>query len=820
MPEPVKITTVEQSNDLSRILGVKTVAGEDRVVQVPAIEIFDPADVAAINTAAANAQAAAVTAVAAANSLALPLNARLVEKTQIIGLPATLTPVAGTNGASVTYIKLDPFQGSGVIDAVKFYSSGAGPVKIFRSTRVGDTWTPVGAVTTLTAVGGLNSFSVAASTMAAITVNSGEYIGYYGATLVQLTSGAQADGLGYVNSAAGDFTATGFTDSTPTTNNRLQISFTAKVGKFVDSDAYDATYAQRLGEAEEEVTIGVDVPVLGTVVSATINFMTGVAFTDDGWITEVQFYALAAGRLAVKIYDNSGLPLAAGGSVTQTSEVLSFNPTSDGLKTYSVTNGDFLPVPVKKGQRPGYYGIGVLTFTARTPSGGGFFTLPAGKETGTVTAGSTNQDLNIRLKYKARAKTTPPAPVFADVNHVAFYGQSNSVGADATPAISLTASARHITFNVGPKATKPGMTGGTLADDLAFKALAEDDSVPFGATPHGETSCSGFAVGYNRYAANGAGQRTFFMSAAGRSGAAAASILPHAVWYGNLVYHITRGKAYATGVSKSYAFSAIVMDHGETDALVDQPKANYRRMIDSIVTEATRAAKVTTGQARPPVWLFSVSPYGVAVGHGPTDAIIEKCAQTPDCHFYLSGYRLPRANGFHYSNNGQRLKGHYAARALHQLAAGKLVPDRLYWRSATFNGTTVTAIISGPTACTFNTAIPASDLGATAATTDFGFKVVDGTGTLTLSALACSAGVLNPATGLVDTTITMTVNRALAANPVLRYGLDFLAAGRTISSGADGNVYDSTTETVAVGGTTYIMAHSAYPVEMAVQAYE
>jgi hypothetical protein len=157
---------------------------------------------------------------------------------------------------------------------------------------------------------------------------------------------------------------------------------------------------------------------------------------------------------------------------------------------------------------------------------------------------------------------------------------------------------------------------------------------------------------------------------------------------------------------------------------------------------------------------------------------------------------------------------------LHQLAAGKLVPDRLYWRSATFNGTTVTAIISGPTACTFNTAIPASDLGASAATTDFGFKVVDGTGTLTLSVLTCSAGVLNPATGLVDTTITMTVHRALAANPVLRYGLDFLAAGRAIGSGADGNVYDSTTETVVVGGTTYIMAHAAYPIEMAIQAYE
>lgn len=176
-------------------------------------------------------------------------------------------------------------------------------------------------------------------------------------------------------------------------------------------------------------------------------------------------------------------------------------------------------------------------------------------------------------------------------------------------------------------------------------------------------------------------------------------------------------------------------------------------------------------------------------------------------------YRFPiGSDGVHLTAEAQYLKGVYHARAAAALAGGQL-PPAIRWLGAQADGTGFAVWASAPTPLAFSTAI----IGATA---NQGIKIVDDTGALTLSALSMGTAVLNPASGQYETPIACTLNRALGANPRFRYALDFAGSGYTVSSGASGNVFDTTSDTVEIDGSSYSLAHAAPPTEMPVFVVE
>ncbi|MCR5859731.1 hypothetical protein [Mesorhizobium sp. J428] len=591
--------------------------------------------------------------------------------------------------------------------------------------------------------------------------------------------------------------------------------------------------------------IGLD----GTPADGTASTDAVYVFSDicggDGFITEVWAYGKGAGSLELRLYSGDA-PSAESGVSTLHREFTQTLPLASGLNTWSSADGDFAPIPVRKTDRVAFYAGTLLAYEASASGdGGGYHPLLGANislDDPALSAGVFDARLQFgcRVDYPVeRIEASPPwavRPGFEvvldkDWNHAVDYGQSNNIGTD-TAAVSTTPSVRHYTFNIGPKMTKPGISGasGVTADDGAIKLLVEDNAKPQEANPYGETSCFTFASQFTKRAQKAStAVPTWFASAAGRAGTALSGgvsplngidkLQPNSVWYPNLVYHVEAAKREAGQIGRSYQVAFVGFDGLETDQLNGASYALVKSRLASLLDNFRADAMCKAGQDRRPIWLATTPMYGATVASGAIQALMDACEARRDIHFVCPGYRLPFVNSFHYSAQGQMLKGAYRARAAFQYAQG-LIPDRCWWRTVRYTGTTVTAVLSHPGTALLSFATAhstiASTIGATAQTTDGGIKVVDDTGTLTLSGITIGAAVWNPVTHLYDSEISMTINRSLGTNPKFRYARDYQGASRGVTSGADGLLYDNTAETVTLDGVTHVMAHAAPPCELSI----
>ncbi len=508
---------------------------------------------------------------------------------------------------------------------------------------------------------------------------------------------------------------------------------------------------------------------------------------------------------------------------TKTATLISKTPvtvSATGLNTFP------LNIAVPAGAYIGYKRLTGVNI--RTTTGGRNFTVPGGSlttvgNTGPVTAATAEQSLSYTVteleatlntqlnEFRSRNRTA--LALSTGWNHVVGYGQSLSIGADAIAIINSVASSYHKTFNVGEKMTKPGWGGlaGT-SDDGLTKALVEDTNSPFSGTT-GETSLSAFAREFSRRYSRARGTPPiWFASTAGRGGQPIASLDFLSSQYENFIYHVTAGKAAAVAAGKAYTVPFVLYKQGEADQAAATSKTLYKKLLSLLIDRFKQDVIATTGQANPPQWIFSTPVLSITTSANATEAQLELCDERDDCWFSAPLYRFPQVNSSHPSAAGQILLGHYESRVATQLATGQ-TPGRLRWLGASANGTAFTARISGPSAVAFNTTI----IGAA---TDNGIKIVDDTGTLTLSSMVIGTSVQNVNTGLWETPITCTLNRSLGANPKFRYARDYLGTGLIPSGGASGNVFDTSPETAVISGTTYSLAHPAPPVELAVYVEE
>lgn len=388
------------------------------------------------------------------------------------------------------------------------------------------------------------------------------------------------------------------------------------------------------------------------------------------------------------------------------------------------------------------------------------------------------------------------APVLTDWNGFILYGQSLSIGATARPVLSTTQPYSNITFGGGPKALASGSPGMSTTIPLI-----EDIATPDSTNDRGETWCSSASNWFSSLAMLEAGiapgDLVQFCSAAGHGAYSITQLDAASAWYQNFLDHVTQAKARATAAGASFAVHAMEWGQGEAD--IAMARATYLGHFLQLAADVRTDVRLITGQAPPP----HVLTYQNGQVGGSQLAQLDAVLQDDLIHLVGPNWFLPHdGDGTHLTNVGEVLLGRYFGRARKQLVLEGRRPDAVLPVSATAVGTTLRVRFRCPTQLVFDT----TDLPAT---TDHGFQVTDGSGTLTLSSLAIGTWSAAPDGWMGFCDVTMTVNRTLAASPVVTYARAYLAASLTRTNGASGNLRDSTADTTTVSGTTYQLAHHA-----------
>lgn len=401
-------------------------------------------------------------------------------------------------------------------------------------------------------------------------------------------------------------------------------------------------------------------------------------------------------------------------------------------------------------------------------------------------------------------------PTSARWNGFFMYGQSNATGADAQPALSLSQPYSNRTFGAGVRASKAGNSfGGVNTGTGTDIALVESDGTGAdGYANGGETMSSGaanFAV-EKALIEQGVATSDFivFASAPGHDSYSIAQLEQGAGWYQNIKDHASEMKARAIAAGKTAHLHAVAWIQGEADAddatlsrsqyatkmsdLRDDLDADLRV---AIINASPSHAQTTALHMLTTQTAYELTAYAGKIPLAQFDAV----EANSYIHFVVPEFFFPRANDFHRTALGQLHMGRYFGRAYEQLVIEGREPDCIWPKSAYARGTTVYVKFLVPR---FPLVLDTVLLGST---TDYGFKITDGTGTLTLS----NIGVVN------GDTISITINRTLGANPVVRLGLDYLASvySANLPNGASHNLRDSTTDTFRSGGVTYPLWHVA-----------
>lgn len=731
-------------------------------------------------------------------------------------------PITGGASAAATYVMAQAAAADGDLTALRIFGLATGQLLLKIYNKVGSTFTQEGPDYPVAVVPGLQTLT--AKNFGLIQRKAGQLVGFYtAAPLVVPNVSAAADSGGWYSTPGN---STGFTSTTLITNTRLQIGFdwqsVRPIGAQVDTlaasteilvpDARNLNTA--VGSAKSEFIGRPVTPVTGSAAGASTYIFASPA-SNDSLLKRIQLFTTGVGTLYVRRFTRAGSVFTQVGA----DEIFA---VAAGLQTLT------LPTPrrVLKGEYLGFYIGAVLAAPNGVADSGGWY-FQAGNLT-TVTSATAATGVQLQLGFELefadlvnvvamagtlRAQGLARFPLILNAQrlHMLGYGQSNDLGANQA-AITTTPSLYHLTFGVGPKMTKPGLSGTTNPDDGLTKALAEDNAAPSSST-FGETVCSTFAREISKRLASRGTPPIWFCSVAGKSGGPLVDIIPTGTFYANLIYHVTAAKAAADAAGKTYAVPVILFDHGETDQQTNTSLALCLSRLTSLFDSAVRDIQAITGQPVGPQFLFTTACNYLTTSSNHTQALLALAETRNDFHFVVPGYRFAQGgDGIHLTAWSQAVKGAYYARAASQLASGRL-PDRIRWLGAVADGATLTMTASAPTALQFSASVRPQ-------ATDNGIKVQDDTGALMLSGMAMGAAKLNPQTGLYETAITMTLNRALGVNPIARYGLDYLGTGMLITGGASGNVFDTSPDTFTIGGTTYSLAHPAPPATVPIWVQE
>lgn len=404
--------------------------------------------------------------------------------------------------------------------------------------------------------------------------------------------------------------------------------------------------------------------------------------------------------------------------------------------------------------------------------------LGVDKSTGLL-VGSGIDAISSTVKSDTEPKTIASAISPKAKNHLLFYGQSLSVGAAAGSVISTTQPYSNITFNGGPRAWN-----GTDWDFSSFKPLVEDavSPAPDGGTNRAETACSGAANYASTLMAldgNNPSSHVVLASTAGHGGYRIDQLNKASAWYTNFLAHVSGAHA----LDANHAVHAIGWLQGENDISYPTSYATYRAALSQLQSDAETDIKAITGQTHPAYLITYQVSWGVTGNSGIALAQLDLAQKNSKIFLATPTYHLPYApDNIHLTAIGYKWIGAYFGRAYKAIVDG-YEPQWLNPRSATIRGAQLRIrfdVPSGPMVL---------DSVGLAATTDSGFKVLDGASTATISNIKVDGH---------DVVITLSTTPSGAVK--VRYAMDYIGAGLLMTNAASGNLRDSSPDVIRISG--------------------
>ena len=407
-------------------------------------------------------------------------------------------------------------------------------------------------------------------------------------------------------------------------------------------------------------------------------------------------------------------------------------------------------------------------------------------------AGLEASSQSTQKKYKYFAQK----PLSLEINHVLSYGQSLSMGATATTLLSTTQPYFNLTFNTGPRKDTEATSVIPLVEQFNNPSID-------GYANRGETHCSGLA----NYASqammreNGINPQdhVIFASTAGHGGYTIDQLKKGSAWYPVLIDHVNKAKSLNVG--KSYHVPVVPWIQGENNAVsggLQTPYAVYKAGLIQLQSDANTDIKAITGQADPVRFITYQMSYAARTWPDIAKAQLDLARENDNFMLATPMYHFPYAgDNVHLTNVGYKWMGAYFARAYKQYMIDGRKPDFINPISAYIKGNQVIVKFDVPT-------LPLKiDISTLASTTNAGFKVMNGASEIAITSVTAS-----------DDTVILQLASAPTASVQVRYALDYLGTGLTITGGASGNLRDSTTDSTEIAGAIKPLYHVCPHFEM------
>ncbi|QXM18609.1 hypothetical protein Phab24_id164 [Acinetobacter phage Phab24] len=384
-----------------------------------------------------------------------------------------------------------------------------------------------------------------------------------------------------------------------------------------------------------------------------------------------------------------------------------------------------------------------------------------------------------------------------DVNHVVVYGQSLGLGATAINILSNSQPYFNITFNTGPRQDSPATSIIPLVE--MFNNPSSD-----GYDNRGETVCSGMANYASVKMMTESGidpqEHVIFASTAGHGSYRIDQLNKGTAWYNFLLDHVTKAKNLNAG--KSFQVNLVPWIQGENDAITgtQTPYSVYKNKLIQLQKDVDSDIKEITGQVDDVRFMTYQVSYAARTHPDIAKAQLDLSKESDKFMLSTPMYHFPYAvDNVHLTNVGYKWFGAYIGRAYKQYVIDGRKPDFLNPVSAYVNGKFIHVKFYAPNAPLVldNTTL--------APTTDYGFRVTDNGNTAGISNITVEGEVL-----------TIELQSEPVGDVYVRYALDYLGTGINLTGGASGNLRDSTTDSVDIGGVSKPLYHVCPHFEMKV----
>ena len=376
-------------------------------------------------------------------------------------------------------------------------------------------------------------------------------------------------------------------------------------------------------------------------------------------------------------------------------------------------------------------------------------------------------------------------PGSAEYHHVLVYGEGVATGEETASAISTSQPLSHLTFQGGPRAAGASYT--------PFKALVEDTSAaPDGSTNPGETPCAGLANYAGELAILESGvapaDHVIVASAPGHTGYTIAQLSADPGWYATgFTAHVSQAVAIAAAAGKTYRCPLVGWVQGESDVTATTAYATYLAALLALRQAIEDTVQDEAGVGTPTLMAVAQTSYNITSHNEVALAQLAACLADDGMLFATPMYHLPYSDGVHLTAAGSKWLGAYLGKAYAASVLGKAHHRCLRPLGAVYRG--------GELRIRFDVPVRPLVIDTTnlATTTDYGFTAEDAGGPI---------GVVTVWIEDEDT-IVIELDDTPGASAVIRYALENLGSGLTITGGASGNLRDSDPRFVVIGGSEY-----------------